>query len=567
MDNRKQAQLWLKIPGTVECEFLPFVRPLETLCSNTILIRTPRYLIVMDPGSMPEETDKLLPVLHEAGEADKPVLIILTHCHWDHSRQARRLASALGPRALVLAQEEARLAFQRGDNQTTQYALFEDSVRDMSVDAILLTSEPQKSDPGLPLEEVEMKGADGAPLRCQKLALGEDDALMFMHTPGHSPDSICMKLGRLLFAGDTPFAANPSVAGIAGWDQKNTVRSVTTIIQWLKSGDFEACWTGHGPGMPASVAVKILNRTLDETTRLENLIQFNTDRMKVLNRYARAALDETAEMLSLISGRLYSLSYHLENLEEASFAEKVLKALNLDAMDALLADFQKFLDEFENNRIFPYFMPLRVFQILKKMERQFLEGDLKGFMDPRLPARTLRMIGDFIRSMRGMRLTDTALASDPALAIEAFAAGWRSAKYGTDDILNSTEDAEAFAAELAMRMAMHDPVGRPPLTMKLENEGRKCAMDQERLTDILWDAAERFAAHGSEGILLTARSGAGHVAVEISAGISGLRDILGARLMNYLTAELNEFGGTVTIARNASGEALIIEIPAADPAA
>jgi len=88
------------------------------------------------------------------------------------------------------------------------------------------------------------KIADGLVLHTQTIALGDGDRLEVYHTPGHSPDSISMRVGSLLFLGDLFFAPNPGMAGAYGWSQQDLMQSILKILWILENEDIDLCFSG-----------------------------------------------------------------------------------------------------------------------------------------------------------------------------------------------------------------------------------------------------------------------------------------------------------------------------------
>jgi len=80
--------------------------------------------------------------------------------------------------------------------------------------------------------------------------LGDGDTLVLgnlklevMHTPGHTPGSLCFKVGRFLLAGDTIFPGGPGHTGTPS-DFKKIIKSLTEKIFVLP--DDTEIYPGHG---------------------------------------------------------------------------------------------------------------------------------------------------------------------------------------------------------------------------------------------------------------------------------------------------------------------------------
>ena len=128
--------------------------------------------IVIDPG---DEADLLLGRLDSLGA--RPRLLVLTHAHFDHFAAARSIAEATG----------ALIALHPDDESL--YAMLVDQGRLFGFEF----SSPRPAD---------RKLADG-----ETLVAGTVE-ISVLHTPGHSPGSVCFLLGGerpVLFSGDTLF--------------------------------------------------------------------------------------------------------------------------------------------------------------------------------------------------------------------------------------------------------------------------------------------------------------------------------------------------------------------------
>jgi hydroxyacylglutathione hydrolase len=70
------------------------------------------------------------------------------------------------------------------------------------------------------------------------------EELLIIHTPGHSPGSICIKMGERLFAGDTVFRGSIGRTDLPGGDSRQIMKSIRTKILTFDS-DLEIL-PGHG---------------------------------------------------------------------------------------------------------------------------------------------------------------------------------------------------------------------------------------------------------------------------------------------------------------------------------
>jgi len=70
-------------------------------------------------------------------------------------------------------------------------------------------------------------------------------SFQIIHTPGHSPGSICLKCGSVLFTGDTLFCGAYGRTDIPGGSEKALFHSIRTKLLILP--DETIIYPGHGP--------------------------------------------------------------------------------------------------------------------------------------------------------------------------------------------------------------------------------------------------------------------------------------------------------------------------------
>ena len=155
----------------------------------------------------PDAASPIDTVLSEAGAT--PVMLVLTHTHWDHSGDAEAIRVRYNIPLVVHPLDRGRL------------------------DA------PGNTPVPIPPAQVDRELAEG-----DELALG-DYRFVVMHTPGHSPGQISLYLAEanLLFGGDTLFPNGYGRTDIPGASEEDTI---TTIRRLLELPDAVTVLSGHG---------------------------------------------------------------------------------------------------------------------------------------------------------------------------------------------------------------------------------------------------------------------------------------------------------------------------------
>ena len=166
--------------------------------------------ILVDAGMMAGPTLKNIKKFIDPAKIE---LIVLTHCHHDHSGAAPALKEATGAR-LMLSEKEVGCI---GDELASVAYLFGQQAPEYKVDETLKE--------GMVLDIGEWK-------------------LEVMETPGHSTGSLCLyeRTEKVLFSGDTVFTdGNIGRTDMFGGSTDELVRS----IQRLTELDVKVMYPGH----------------------------------------------------------------------------------------------------------------------------------------------------------------------------------------------------------------------------------------------------------------------------------------------------------------------------------
>ena len=159
-----------------------------------------RAAAIIDPG---DEAGRILQVIEDDGVDVK--YILLTHGHYDHTTAVPQLHKAL---------PQAEIYIHRADANGAGSQLF-----------------PLAGQiPGLKFYD------EG-----DTLALG-DMTIQVLHTPGHSKGSVTLKVGDVLFCGDTLFAGSCGRTDLAGGSYAEIMASLKKLGQL--PGDYHVC-SGH----------------------------------------------------------------------------------------------------------------------------------------------------------------------------------------------------------------------------------------------------------------------------------------------------------------------------------
>lgn len=175
------------------------VGPIGTNC-YILKDETTGKAAVIDPG---DEAERILAALKEDGA--EVTHILLTHGHYDHTTAVPQLHKAL---------PQAEIYIHRADANGAGSQLFP-----------------------LAGQIPDLKFYDEG----DTLALG-DMTIQVLHTPGHSKGSVTLKVGDVLFCGDTLFAGSCGRTDLAGGSYAEIMASLKKLGQL--PGDYHVC-PGH----------------------------------------------------------------------------------------------------------------------------------------------------------------------------------------------------------------------------------------------------------------------------------------------------------------------------------
>lgn len=187
---------------------LVIVGPLETNCYIYFCPETGECAVI-DPGA---EADRIFPLITHLNL--KPVVILNTHGHVDHT----------GANVEVKDRYLAPIAMHQDD-----LPLLEENIQ---------------------LEFGLMLGAKPTPKPDRLLVDGDEirvgqTSLKVVHTPGHSPGSVCFYAPGILFSGDTLFCGGVGRTDLPGGSWKDLIRSLRTRV--LNYPEETVVLPGHGP--------------------------------------------------------------------------------------------------------------------------------------------------------------------------------------------------------------------------------------------------------------------------------------------------------------------------------
>ncbi len=535
---------WQDVPGAPGARIFPLIRRPDVVCSNSYIIDAPRFTIVIDPGADAEQMEEILQELRGVSRpGHERVSFYLTHCHVDHCfALIKGTRMAVPDDAVVVAHGEGVRALRDFDGDLTQARVmgWDFPPAELQVTLHALLAGDERSD-GVLLQSTrmsELRSDEDLLLRYQRIPLGDGLEMVAYHTPGHSPDSVCYQVGRVLFTGDLLFATDTAVVGIIGWDRNAMETSIRNVAWLLDEERIALCLPGHGYSYESAKVKPMLGSMLREIQELRALKTKDSKRIQFTSNYALDLLDEANDNFSIIAGRLYYLAYHLEDLEEGAEARKYLDMLENDRIDEMLTSFNRFVEGFHAGKKIQLQVTMKAVQTMERINAIFKGSDLEAVLDRSLISGTSRLLIDFMNAVKGIELGVDRGEHDLHSLVSAIVEDQRTRP--NDDLMECLDDPERYASVLARRIA-YIPVF-DDVNMTLEGSGTAVWLDSRRFQDSLSGVLLDLAGAEAKSIALRLDG----AALEIEADVASSSTI-GEKKIRALSRRFALAGSKLTV--------------------
>jgi glyoxylase-like metal-dependent hydrolase (beta-lactamase superfamily II) len=557
------------IPGTRGMKFYPYIRKIDLMSSNSFILSGEDQIAVIDPGALDDQLDCLVEnIAVMLNEKNRPVVVYLTHAHLDHCFQLNRLRriKGLGDIA-VAAQEIGADALIRLDSELTLAGLLGIKMAPISVDIKLLSKKDLIIGGALELEQNgwifsyyidSFKIRYGPVLHSQTISLGNEDSLEIYSIPGHSPDSLCLRAGSVLFTGDLFFAPNPGMAGAYGWSQSDLKKSIYKIMWILEKKNISFCCPGHGRIVDVDTAWTILSTMYQDVLSLSDLEEITPQWARNTAIYAEDLMRELERLFTIIIGRLAYVSHVLDWLEERGEADGIQTLLDIKQIDELFFEFNRFVPELHRGEKLDWDLVHKAGQIIRKLDQVFESKKLGSFLDRSLLRRANRMLNDYTVTYRGFRPTYYADDVDLNIIINEIIDRSLSKPYEDDAIIDADVH-EDYVRELRTRIAYVNLLERATLEFKADKNLPLVRMDKERFTDALMDLMERLPSAGVTEIQIITSSNQGWVSICIAVQEKDLDYLLDEQTWRFFERSFALCGGIIQRYKTSDGSAMEIE--------
>ncbi len=495
------------------------------MSSNSYVISGEDQIALIDPGGLEdqiEHLDREITRLQE--DLLRPVVVYLTHVHLDHWIQLKQshISRVLGEAALAV-QEIGAKGLEAGDSNITLAGLLGRRMITTPVEIKLLSALDKMIIGQHSLDvgkwrldySINPLNAEGLEFHSQTMPLGKDDQMEIYHIPGHSPDSICLRIGSLLIVGDLFFAPNPGMAGAYGWSRQDFMDSVQKVLWILENKNILSCCSGHGRPIDKETAKKTLMVMYRDAAALDGIEEISPEWARRTSAYAHDLMVELERIFTIIAGRLAFLAHVLAELEEKSESEETISLLRTEQIDDMFSDFNHFAMELHTGRKLDWEMVHKTGQIVGRLDRLFEKKKLGSIIDQSLLRRAGRLLSDYSVIYRGFRPPYYVECMDINKLIGDIIEQVRHDPHGDTAILDA-ESEEDYLMALKARIAHVNLFEKVGLVFDPDSRNPSVNMDKERFSDSLIDILERFVAVGAEEIKVETILNDGWMAVRIA---------------------------------------------------
>lgn len=504
-------RVWQPLPGEGNAEIYPLVRKPDVTCSNAFLIRTKKELLLLDIGGTREQAGEIRRII--ALEGSNPLYCILTHCHIDHCFPVLCGDETLiGRPCILMMHENGAVALETADGSRILADLFGKEISPVRVPVHLFDKDPSEEGQSRiffcggrnPITIVPgcHSTADCGTIPTECFSLPSGLSLVIYHMPGHSPDSICIRIGSALFTGDLFFATAPGVAGLPGFDQKSLLHSLSQISAILEEGGVTMVCSAHGSPLPVKAALSALPGLKQECRSLASVGVFDRDRMDASRLHAEEILDEACRLFSVIAGRILSVCYHLEEIDEDIEAERIRAILDIGRIERILDELSAFHGAFKAGEKHDIQFILKAVQMLDKFRTALNSSQISSIIDLPLVNRATRFFDEFMQTVQGKPIEARMELVAINGMLESLLYEYHAPLCSDEDLIDAADDEELYRQAMSRRLSDHDRFVAEVIEFHPDPSAGAVLMDRLFLTDVLMWMLEDLALNGYEKINL-----------------------------------------------------------------
>ena len=456
------------------------------LSSNSVRIVAPERMVVVDAGGDPELLRRHLEAIRVAQPTPPvPVCFALTHAHVDHVAGLTEYgALPEGWSCELAAHEEGVRILREADRAASLAELTGREVTPMRFGG--WRSGIARREPGGSAVEPDVR-----------IPLGGGEFLEGYCTPGHCPDHVAWRAGRVLFAGDLLAATAPLVAGISGWDRDALLGSLDRLERLMEAYGIEEVHVGHGKPLGRSEVAEALARSRREAGALDHVDPVDARRVLQTADYANGLIGELDELFGEIAARISRLADKLAQIQESRAADEVRGLDRSAEVRGLLRAFERFKREAHAQGDGALGVAAKGIQTVQRISGLLEWGRLDWVLDESFLRFARTRVVDFIQRAKGLAPSAELQLEDLAAWAEAFAARLRDSRIGACRLDGIAGGDEGFRRQLVYCLARAPSLGDAELSISAEPGPLPARMDAARFGDALTRMVEILAARGA----------------------------------------------------------------------
>ncbi len=470
--------------------------------SNAWILQIGGQILLIDTGADREQILEIEEILQNTlASPQEPVLVLPSHAHMDHIYQGLISRDYAKFRYILCVQEYGALALESGDHTVTAANLLHLSFPKRPVDVSLLTEDDRNKRktrtviiPGsfhLCIRTQSQKITSGITIISQQISFKNDEILEIWYTPGHSKDSICITYGGFMHLGDIPFAMNPAVAGIPGWEPAELTRTMTRL-DWIQNNrPISIIGSGHGNAQYYSLVQPHLEGIKEELRAMPPITRIDTAFVRETVYYALDCIEEAHRIFPVIAGRIMVLSYYLEEIGEYPAAERISSIFEGDTIDEFLASFTAFYEAYLKGEKIQYQVLMKALAILEKIRSHFPGDALETIIEQGMLRRASRLCTDFMDIVSGKPLTKNP-ENINLQEILADILDEQKHALSDEDIFSAAADQDLFSCALVKRIAHSIGARKLKVTIRSQHTNAVIIADKERFFDFISALLERY---------------------------------------------------------------------------
>jgi hypothetical protein len=332
-----------------------------------------------------------------------------------------------------------------------------------------------------------------------------------------------------------------------GWSQESLVRSLTAVENLISTGGIQQVCPGHGRVIIAPDALRMTRAVRADALTLSNIAELNRDRAIRTAAFAEDCMEQVNELFTVMAGRLYYVSYILDELGESDMAEAASSLIRSDTIDELLEAFRDFAEEHHHGEQVSVQMMLKAAQVVGKLDRTFNRDELSSIIDPTLVQRAARLLSDYSTMIRGFAPPGEIADHDLVPVIEAIVTGLSVSSCSDEDLLSSCDDDAAFSRILLSRIGTRPLFEDVTLTMPPGSTSLHAIIDRDHFIDLLTYIFEDLVGTGADHIDIQMQQDDSNAVVTISGNVPPSGSLEKRRTWRFLQGLGERCGGMLTI--------------------